>query len=325
MKGSMVALPERIGAERSGEHHQEAGYFTRDAAMRTSRRLAPGVRPTAAELAGPRYLRHQPRGAALIERPLPQNLDAERAILGSILVNNGLLPVASERVRSGDFSHIGHQAIFRTMLSMHNAGTPIDLVTLSDALHRDGKLESAGGAAEISELVKYGVPNRAFVERYAVIVRKNATLRRWAHTGEGIKNMVLDGEDLDAILECAKQTIAATEGVDEKRNSIAFYTPAELTALVADAIDYIVYPFAARGMIALLDGAAKAAGKTTLILTALAASRRHEIFLNHATQQVPVLYLTEENPRTFRLALERAGLGGDDLHILPFSSFAGVP
>jgi hypothetical protein len=171
----------------------------------------PGARATPAELAKPQYLRRSKPNrteTAELDRPLPQNLEAERSVLGAILLDNHALDLAIERLRPGDFFLDNHRRIFQEMLVLGETQQPIDLVILTDRLHRSGELEAAGGAAYISALVD-GVPQVSNVAHYARIVRKKALLRNLIHTTHAIQQQALeDEEDVDAVLDRAKASIA---------------------------------------------------------------------------------------------------------------------
>lgn len=136
---------------------------------------------------------------AATEKPLPQNLDAERSILGSILIDNSKLPIAVKHVSSGDFFLSSNQKIFRRMLAMSEAGAAVDLVTLCEALQSTGDLEAAGGAPYVASLAS-GMPVAANVEQYARIVKQKAMLRRIVHAGHNLSQHALeDGADLAAL------------------------------------------------------------------------------------------------------------------------------
>lgn len=268
------------------------------------------------------------RGASVspLERPLPQDIDAERSVLGSILLDNKTLPTALQQVSPTDYFHEFHRRIFQQMIVLWEAQQPIDLVTLSDQLRRKSELEAAGGSAYLAQLVD-GVPRVSHVEHYARIVKEKSMLRGVIFAMQAIQQTAQDAEeDADAILDRATTTIDEQRGRSVKKNGLTVYTAPELAALTPEPIEYIAYPFAARGMVALLDGAAKAAGKTTLILTAVGASCRGQVFLNQTTKPARILYITEENSRTFNLAVARAGLTAEpNLIIMPFTSFFGLP
>ena len=81
-----------------------------------------------------------------LERPLPNNLDAERSVLGAVLLDNNALNAAIENLRPEDFFLDQHRRVFLQMIALSEAQQAIDLITLTEELHRHGELESAGGA-----------------------------------------------------------------------------------------------------------------------------------------------------------------------------------
>ncbi len=142
-----------------------------------------------------------------LERPLPQNLEAERSVLGAVLVDNHALNAAVEKLRPEDFFHEHHQRIFQTMIALGESQQAIDLVTLTDQLHRQGQLEAAGGAAYLAQLLD-GVPRVSNVEHYARIVKEKALLRNLIHATHAIQQQALEGEDdADMILDRAESSI----------------------------------------------------------------------------------------------------------------------
>jgi replicative DNA helicase len=142
-----------------------------------------------------------------LERPLPQNPDAERSVLGAILVDNHALNMAVEKLRPEDFFHEHHQRIFQTMIALGESQQAIDLVTLSDQLQRQGQLEAAGGGAYIAQLLD-GVPHVSNVEHYARIVKEKALLRNLIHAAHAIQQEALEAEDdADTILDRAESSI----------------------------------------------------------------------------------------------------------------------
>ena len=89
----------------------------------------------------------------LLHRVPPQDLKAEQAVLGAILLDNEALGRVSGHLRDGDFYRGAHQDIFRAMLELNSAREPIDLVTLPDRLRKAGKLEDIGGEPYLATLV----------------------------------------------------------------------------------------------------------------------------------------------------------------------------
>jgi replicative DNA helicase len=146
---------------------------------------------------------------ATLERPLPQNLDAERSILGAILLDNHALNAAIENLKPEDFFLEQHRRVFNQMIALGENQQAIDLVTLTESLHRVGELESSGGAPYLAALAD-GMPRVSNVEHYARIVREKALLRNLIHATHNIQQCALEGEDgADAILDNAESAIFA--------------------------------------------------------------------------------------------------------------------
>ncbi len=142
-----------------------------------------------------------------LERPLPHNLDAERSILGAILLDNHLLDAAVEKLRAEDFFLEPHRRIFERMMELSESQQAIDLVTLTEVLARRGDLEAAGGPAYVAQLLD-GVPRITNIEHYARIVKEKAVLRNLIHAAHAIQQHALDADDeADAILDRAESYI----------------------------------------------------------------------------------------------------------------------
>jgi len=142
-----------------------------------------------------------------LERPLPQNVDAERSVLGAILIDNHALNTAIEKLKPEDFFHDAHRRIFNQMIQLGEAQQAIDLITLSDQLRRKGELEAAGGAAYISQLIDgaYRISN---LDHYARIIKEKSLLRSLIHATDSIKQTALDAEeDADSLLDRAESSI----------------------------------------------------------------------------------------------------------------------
>src|SRR5271168_319953 len=128
-----------------------------------------------------------------LEKPLPNNLDAERSVLGSILLDNAALKTAAETLSSGDFFLDQNQRLFRKMLAIMEAKRPIDMVTLVDELQTAGDLEAAGGMAYIASLAD-GMPKVSNVAHYARIVRDKSLLRQLIHVTHNVQQKALAGD-----------------------------------------------------------------------------------------------------------------------------------
>ena len=142
-----------------------------------------------------------------LERPLPQNVEAERSILGAILLDNHALNTAIEKLKPTDFFHDHHRRIYQQMIALGESQQAIDLVTLTEQLQRTGELEAVGGAAYIAQLMD-GMPRITNVEHYARIVKEKALLRGLIHATSAIQQQALEAEeDADLILDRAETQI----------------------------------------------------------------------------------------------------------------------
>src|SRR5579864_2516399 len=146
---------------------------------------------------------------AVAERTLPHNLEAERSVLGAILLHNDAFNLAAEVIDSADFFRDAHRRIFDKMVRLAERGDAIDLVTLKEELGRSGDLDEVGGPAYISALVD-GVPRSTNVEHYARIIKEKATLRNLIFSANKILATAYDGEEeADVILDQAEHAIFA--------------------------------------------------------------------------------------------------------------------
>jgi replicative DNA helicase len=142
-----------------------------------------------------------------LEKPLPNNLDAERSVLGAILLDNNALNTAIENLRAEDFFLDQHRRVFTQMIALGEAQQAIDLITLTEELHRRGDLEASGGAPYLASLAD-GMPKVSNVEHYARIVKEKAMLRNLIHTTHNIQQRAFEGEDgADMILDNAESSI----------------------------------------------------------------------------------------------------------------------
>jgi replicative DNA helicase len=141
------------------------------------------------------------------ERTLPHNLEAEKSVLGAILVHNDAFNHAAELIDSRDFFRDAHRRIFDKMVVLSERNEAIDLVTLKEELRRSGELEEVGGPAYIASLAD-GVPRTANVEHYARIVKEKATLRNLIYSANRILADAYQAEeDADLILDGAEKAI----------------------------------------------------------------------------------------------------------------------
>jgi replicative DNA helicase len=141
------------------------------------------------------------------DKSLPHNADAERTVLGAVLVDNAAFNSAAEILNRDDFYREGHRRIFDAMAALSERSQPIDLVTLKDELVRESALEAVGGAAYLGSLVD-GVPRITNVDQWSRIIKEKAVLRNLIHAGNRIVQSAYEAdEDAALILDRAEKSI----------------------------------------------------------------------------------------------------------------------
>jgi replicative DNA helicase len=141
------------------------------------------------------------------ERTLPHSLDAEKSVLGAILIHNDAFNHAAEVLDSQDFFRDAHRRIFDRMVMLSERGDAIDFITLKEELARHGDLDEVGGPSYIAALAD-GVPRSANVEYYARIVKEKSTLRSLIHSANKILSEAYEGEqEPDTLLDEAERSI----------------------------------------------------------------------------------------------------------------------
>lgn len=133
------------------------------------------------------------------ERALPHNLEAERSLLGAILINPSALELATGIIDAADFFRDAHRRCFLAFQRLQARWVAVDLVTLKDELARSGELEDVGGPVYIGALVD-GVPRSLNVEHYARIVKEKSTSRDLIYAANKAVEAAYEGNDAAAIV-----------------------------------------------------------------------------------------------------------------------------
>jgi replicative DNA helicase len=142
-----------------------------------------------------------------IDRGLPASLDAERTILGAILLDNHACNEAAEKLSADDFYLDSHRRIFGRMLDLNETGKAIDIVTLTEELSRKKEVESVGGVAYIASLID-GVPHQPSIEQYVKIVKDKSLLRNLIHASSNAISKAMEQRDTaEEIIESAESAI----------------------------------------------------------------------------------------------------------------------
>jgi replicative DNA helicase len=143
------------------------------------------------------------------ERSLPHNLEAERSVLGAILIHNDAFNIAAQVIDAGDFYRDAHRRVFARMVDLNERGQAIDFVTLKEELARYGELDDVGGPAYVASLSD-GVPRATNVEYYARIVKEKSTLRNLIFAANKILTSAYEAErEPDLVLDEAESAIFA--------------------------------------------------------------------------------------------------------------------
>ncbi|MCP3775201.1 replicative DNA helicase [Paenibacillus sp. MZ04-78.2] len=171
-----------------------------------------------------------------MDRIPPQNLEAEQAVLGAILLDGDALVTAMERVTSDDFYRGSHQRIFEAMIEIAEANEPVDLVTLTARLQDKKQLEEVGGISYLSELAN-AVPTAANVDYYAQIVEEKSMLRRLIRAATQIVTNGYSGEDeVGVLLSDAEQRIME---ISQARSGSGFIAIKDVLMEVFDKVEFL--------------------------------------------------------------------------------------
>ncbi len=142
-----------------------------------------------------------------IEKLLPQNVEAEASVLGSIIIDPEALAVVVDFLRTEDFYRDAHRTIYEVMLLLYNQRVATDFVTICDALGRQNKLEDVGGESYVLSLINQ-VPTSGNASYYARIVERTAILRRLINAaGEIAADAYQAEDDATSVVERAEQLI----------------------------------------------------------------------------------------------------------------------
>src|SRR6266566_8355381 len=142
-----------------------------------------------------------------LERSLPNSSESERAILGGVLLDNGLISQAIELLRPEDFYVPSHRRIFNAMIALFERGAEINPILIGEELKKDNALESVGGITFIINLT-FGLPHSTNITNYAKVVRGKSMLRQLVKVANKITQEALAEEDEpEIILDHAEHAI----------------------------------------------------------------------------------------------------------------------
>jgi len=168
---------------------------------------------------------------------LPANVEAERSILGAILLDNFAYNQAAEHLRTEDFSLDSHRRIYSRMVDLAESSRPIDMITLIEELDRHKDLQAIGDVAYVSSLVD-GVPDRPSIEHYVKIVRDKALLRGLIHAANSA--IARASDQSDAAEDVLSDAEAAIFQLSEKRIGRGFMGVQEIVRESFGSVDALL-------------------------------------------------------------------------------------
>jgi replicative DNA helicase len=237
----------------------------------------------------------------IIERIPPQNIDAEKSTLGSMLLEKEAIFTATEILKPDDFYREAHRQIFQAVSALSGRGEPVDLVTVAEELRQRNLLEQVGGASYLASLANC-VPTAANVEHYAKIVEEKSVLRALISASTRVAQMGYDANlEVETILDEAERAIFA---ITQKRNIQGFVS---LRSILIEAFERIEKLYTEKGGItgiptgyADLDRLTSGWQPSDLIIIAARPSMGKTTFTLNLAQQaavemkIPVIYFSLE-------------------------------
>lgn len=167
------------------------------------------------------------------DRVPPQNIEAEQSVLGAILIEKEAIPKVMEILRDTDFYREAHRVIFNAMLELYNKNEAVDMITVTEILKRDNKLEDVGGIAYVTSLAN-AVPTAANVTYHASIIEEKSILRQLVSVSTQIASMGYEAnDDVKNIIDSAESKILEISN----RKKTADFTP--INEIVLDSFKSI--------------------------------------------------------------------------------------
>ncbi len=229
--------------------------------------------------------------AGTIDRIPPNNLEAEMAVIGSILVDREMMAAVSEILSPADFYAHVHETIFAALAQLYERGEPLDKITLAEELRRRDLLEQVGGLPYVTSLMDT-VPTAASAEYYANIVREKSSLRGLIHAGGQIARIGFENEeDVEGALDRSEQIVYEVgrrqkhgefspitkllKGAFEQIDRL-YHSRGNRTGLTSGFVDIDEYTAGFQPGNFIIVAARPAMGKTSMALNMAAAAAREE-------------------------------------------------
>jgi len=172
----------------------------------------------------------------LVEKVPPQNIEAETSVLGSMLFDAEVIPLAIELLNESYFYLDAHRKIFNCLLSLFDVNRPVDIITVTEELRKRKQLEEIGGASYLTQLTA-NVPTSANFDQHAHIVKEKAILRDLIHTATQIVQDSFDaGADVSDVLDRSEQSIFK---ISQRRVEGKFFGMKEIIKSSIETIDQL--------------------------------------------------------------------------------------
>ncbi|MFA5199561.1 MAG: replicative DNA helicase [Candidatus Omnitrophota bacterium] len=182
---------------------------------------------------GSKKIRNSPQDLVLDKVP-PQNLEAEMAVLGSMLLDEEAVSASSEKLDASCFYKDTHRKIFQSIIDLYNSNKAVDLITLTDALRIAGSLDQIGGASYLTSLAN-AVPTAANINHYASIVREKYILRTLINNSTKIISLCHESEgNIAEVVDTAEKLIF---DVSDRRNQGTYLHLKEIIKESIETID----------------------------------------------------------------------------------------
>jgi len=174
-----------------------------------------------------------------IERPdraIPANIEAERAVLGSLMIDPDAIIKVANYLRPEDFFRERHAWLYEAMRNLNERREPLDFVTIVDELERRERLEEIGGPAYLTDLIA-STPTALYIDHYARIVERTAVLRRLIAAAGKIAQLAYDeSQEVEEVIDRAEQIIF---GISESRIHRDLTPIGAIMTRVVDRIDFL--------------------------------------------------------------------------------------
>lgn len=225
----------------------------------------------------------------MLDRVPPQNLEAEQSVLGALMIEREAISKVTEFLKASDFYREAHRVVFDAILQLYGHNDAVDLITVTETLRKDNKLEAAGGISYVASLAN-SVPTAANVVYHARIVEEKALLRQLINAATEVAGMGYQAsEEVDMILDKAEKMIL---GVSNRKVGQEF---SPINKIVLDAFTKIEQLYASKGGLTGLSTGFKDLDRLTaglqpsdLILIAARPSMGKTAFVLNIAQNVAI-------------------------------------